>query len=70
MHPELLTIPQLCKTLNIGTTYCYELIKNKRISAVKLGKKTLIKRSEMERFISELDQYLDSQDITATTKPL
>ncbi len=57
MTPELLTIPQFCKATNIGSTYCYQLIKSRRIEAVKLGKKTLIKRQEMERFINELKSY-------------
>lgn len=57
MRTELLTIPDFCKSVNIGTTRCYELINNGTINAVKLGKKTLIKREELDRFIESLAPF-------------
>lgn len=57
MTPELLTVPEFCRSVNIGQTRFYQLLNGGTINAVKLGKKTLIKREELENFISSLNSY-------------
>jgi len=57
MKSELLTIPEFCKTTNIGRTVTYKLINQGDIEAVKVGKKTLITRSSLDAFVSSLPSY-------------
>jgi len=57
MQTELLTIPQFCAHVNIGRTNAYRLINEGQIKAVKLGKKTLIPRVEMLKWIETLQPY-------------
>lgn len=53
----LLTIPEACQTLRIGRTRLYALLSAKEITARKIGKKTLIEKSEIERWVSTLPAY-------------
>ena len=57
MKPELLTIPEFCKSAKVGRTVAYSLINKGEVKAVKLGKKTLIPRSAMDEFIASLPVY-------------
>jgi excisionase family DNA binding protein len=59
MQTELLTIIQFCKATNVGKTRAYQLIGSGQIEAVKLGKRTLIPRIAMEKFIASLPSYLE-----------
>lgn len=45
---------EACRQLGIGTTSLYALIKNKKIPAYKMGRKTLILKSDIEKFIMNL----------------
>ncbi|AEP10755.1 helix-turn-helix domain-containing protein [Micavibrio aeruginosavorus] len=53
----LLTVPEACQTLKIGRTRLYEILANGEIKARKSGKKTLIEKSELERWVSTLPNY-------------
>lgn len=53
----LLTIPEACETLKLGRTRLYTLISSGEITARKVGKKTLIEKSELERWVSSLPSY-------------
>lgn len=53
----LLTINEACETLKIGRTKLYALIACGQIQARKIGRKTLVERSEIERWISTLPSY-------------
>jgi excisionase family DNA binding protein len=57
MQSELLTIPEFCAQVNVGRTNAYRLINEGQVKAVKLGKKTLIPRTEMLRWIENLQPY-------------
>lgn len=57
MTTELLTIPQFCEAVKCGKTYAYQLLSAKKLPAVKLGKKTLIRRADMESYIDSLTPY-------------
>lgn len=53
----LLTITEACETLKLGRTRLYDLISKGEITARKAGKKTLIEKSELERWVSSLPSY-------------
>ncbi len=57
MSTELLTIPQVCTEANAGRTTVYKLINTGQLSAVKLGKKTLVRREDLKNFMSTLGAY-------------
>ena len=46
-------VPAACDRLGIGRTMLYELIKDGRIKAIKIGRRTLIPETELQRLISE-----------------
>lgn len=46
-------VPAACDRLGIGRTMLYELIKTDRIKVIKIGRRTLIPESELQRFIAE-----------------
>lgn len=48
------TPAEACEVLRVGRTKLYELIGARKVKAVALGGKTLIPRSELEQFLSEL----------------
>ncbi len=41
-YPDVLTVKQVCKALSIGKNTLYELLKNKKIKSLRLGKKYLV----------------------------
>ncbi|PSH63756.1 hypothetical protein CU102_23135 [Phyllobacterium brassicacearum] len=49
-----LSISEVCKTLGIGRSTLYVLIKEGRLPVRKLGNRTLILRSDLENFVSAL----------------
>lgn len=49
-----LTVNDLCKKLGIGKTTAYKLIKNKKIPSGRLGKKIVIKKSDLKKYIKEI----------------
>jgi excisionase family DNA binding protein len=48
------TPAEACEVLRVGRTKLYELIGAQKLKAVALGGKTLIRRVEIEQFLSEL----------------
>jgi excisionase family DNA binding protein len=50
----LTTTSESARRLGIGRTKLFELLKNERLHAVRLGRKTLIPVAELERFASAL----------------
>lgn len=58
MHTDgALTINQFCEHYGVGRTFCYEEINSGRLAARKAGSKTLILRSEAERWASSLPKF-------------
>ena len=47
------TIPDTCRRLGIGRTLVYDLIKQGKLRPIKLGARTLIPESELERLITD-----------------
>lgn len=52
--PLLLTITEVSALLNLGRTKTYELIMGGRIKSVKLGRKRLVPKASVERYVSEI----------------
>lgn len=54
MNNELITISTLCEEIGIGKTTAYKLIKSGVIPAGKIGRKIVIHRSELEKYIHSI----------------
>lgn len=48
------TVDDFCSSLNIGRTTFYKLVKDGRIKLVKIGRRSLVPRTERDRLLSEL----------------
>jgi len=57
MNKELLTIPDFCKTTNLGRTHVYRLLKRGEIAALKIGRRTFIRPQEVERWLLTQPTY-------------
>lgn len=53
MNENIITIPVLCKELGIGKSTAYKLIKSGCLSYGRIGRKIVIHRSELEKYITE-----------------
>ena len=53
VSPLANTINSACHRLGIGRTLMYALLKKGKIRAIRLGARTLIPESELQRLISE-----------------
>lgn len=54
-NDRLLSIREACTKLGVGKTTLYSLLfTEKRIIAIKIGNRTLVAESEVDRFIAEL----------------
>ena len=56
-YPDVVTIDQLMRMLNIGKNKSYELIKNKTIQTVRIGKKYIIPKVAVIQFLSNKIQF-------------
>lgn len=52
--PLLYRVPDACAAIGVGKSRLYELVNAGRIRPVKIGRSTLIPRTELERFTAEL----------------
>jgi excisionase family DNA binding protein len=52
---KLHTVKEACETLKVSRAKLYLLIKGEELKSVKIGKKTLFKESELQRFIDSLN---------------
>ncbi|NHO33288.1 helix-turn-helix domain-containing protein [Acetobacter sp. LMG 1636] len=50
-------IKDVCDDYGVGRTYCYKLLSEGCISAVKLGGKTLILAESIDKYFSALPAY-------------
>jgi excisionase family DNA binding protein len=46
-------IPEACRRIGVARTSIYELIKAGEIKSIKIGSRTLIPESELQRFITK-----------------
>ena len=54
---ELLTIKDFCEATNLGRTHVYHLLKRGEIKAIKIGRRTFIRREDIQTWISGLAAY-------------
>lgn len=54
MNENLLTIEELCKELGIGRSKAYQLLKDKQIPSGKIGRRILIRRSDVDQYIDKI----------------
>ena len=59
MNKDLLTIEDVCQELGIGKNTAYGLIKDKQIKSVKVGKRHLIHRAELQKYIDSTMLSID-----------
>lgn len=52
LHP----IPDAAEVLGIGRSTLYELISDKKITTIKIGRRTLISQEELERYVASLKE--------------
>lgn len=52
---KLHTVKEVCDILKVSRAKLYLLIKDESLKPVKIGKKTLFKESELQRFIESLN---------------
>lgn len=49
--PTLLTVPETAELLRCGQTMVYQLLKDGRLASVKIGRRRLVKATDVYRFI-------------------
>ena len=54
MNKDLLTVDELCNELGIGKKTGYNLLKDNTIKLKKVGKRYLVHRSELDKYIEGL----------------
>lgn len=52
-YPDVLTVAQLGKYLNIGTSKAYQLCHTSTFPVVRLGKKMLIPRKQLDAWLEQ-----------------
>jgi excisionase family DNA binding protein len=57
MSKELLTITEFCEASNLGRTRVYELLQSGELKAVKIGRRTFIRREDMQAWLAGLSTY-------------
>jgi len=55
----LVSVEEAAMLLRIGRTTAYELVMSGRIQSVKVGRRRLISRQELERYVDELVRVQD-----------
>jgi excisionase family DNA binding protein len=51
-EPDLLSVPEFCRVMGIGRTTAYELMAAQEIVPIRIGRRTLIPRSEKDALIA------------------
>jgi excisionase family DNA binding protein len=54
LQPEGLSLPQACKVAGLGRTTVYQAIAEGQLVARKVGKRTIILRQDLHRFLAAL----------------
>ncbi len=55
MEPLAISINETAKTLGLGRTSIYQMIKDGRLEAFKLGRRTLVKTESIRRLVNDQD---------------
>lgn len=54
VEPDLLSVQEFCRRLSIGRSVAYELITAGEVTSVRLGRRRLIPRGEVEKLVAKL----------------
>ncbi|MGE3991900.1 helix-turn-helix transcriptional regulator [Pseudorhodoplanes sp.] len=65
---ELLGIPALMKRLGIGRTTIFLLIEEGLLEKVKIGRRTLVTKSSVDRYIDDLKVAARTQELAANAR--
>jgi excisionase family DNA binding protein len=57
-NPELLTTVEVAKTLKVSRATVYHLMQRGELKSVHLGSRRLIRRSDLDSFIANLEEAL------------
>lgn len=52
IEPDLLSVEEFCRAIGVGRTTTYELIAAREIVPIRIGRRTLIPRTEKDRLIA------------------
>ena len=55
--PQLLSIPEVARILNVGRTKVYGLIKTDGLPVVRLGSATRVSVTSLQRWLEQREQY-------------
>lgn len=60
IKPERLaySVMEACEAIGIGKTTLYGLLKEKKLRAIKVGNRTLIEASELDRLLGQAEEYI------------
>ena len=61
LQNQALSIQQVQEISGLGRTKIYELLKSGELPGKKLGKRTLVLKSDLEAFLSDLNSYAAQQ---------
>jgi len=61
-YPDIVTVTQICKMLNLGRNSVYRLLKNGSIHHVQLGRKRIVPKKSVIQFL-DTAWYNESQII-------
>lgn len=51
-EPDLLSVSEFCRALSIGRTTAYELIAAREVVPIRIGRRTLIPRTEKDQLVA------------------
>jgi excisionase family DNA binding protein len=57
--PLAYTVAETCAVLRVGRTRLYEEIRDGRLPAYKVGKRTLIRRADVEKWLTALPTVVE-----------
>lgn len=57
MEKELLTINQVCEATKLGRTYIYRLLKSGDLKGIKIGRRTMVRKNDIDAWASSLAAY-------------
>ena len=64
-EPEVLMVSEAAKILRIGKNKAYDLIKNGKLSSIKMGGKIIVPKMCLVRFLTDTDNFQISSRIVS-----
>jgi excisionase family DNA binding protein len=57
MQSHLLSIPDFCREFRLSRSFAYRLLRDRTLTAVKVGRLTRIRREDAEAWVAALGTY-------------